>query len=74
MEWSWLSPELPTPTRVIFRLAEIPGGTRLTVEHRGPAQTVHRRDITRGWPSRLRRLSRWLARSDHGLASAHREN
>jgi len=60
MEWLWQSPELPTPTTVVFTLEEIPGGTRLIVKHVGTAPRAHERDITRGWPSRLSRLRRWL--------------
>jgi len=60
MEWSWLSPELPTPTTVSFTLEETQGGTRLLVKHVGSAPLVDQRDITRGWPSRLSRLRRWL--------------
>ena len=60
MEWSWRSPELPTPTRVIFTLEKSEGGTRLTVRHVGTAPETNETDVTRGWPSRLNRLSRWL--------------
>ena len=60
MEWSWQPPDLPMTTRVIFTLAEVQGGTRLTVEHVGSSPTAHQADITRGWPSRLRHLGRWL--------------
>ena len=60
MEWSWQSAALLTPTTVIFTLEKIHGGTRLTVKHVGSAPQVNQTDITRGWPERLNRLSRWL--------------
>ncbi len=61
MAWSWQSPDLPTPTRVVFTLEEVPDGTRLTIDHVGPAHAIHETDITRGWPNRLGRLDCWLA-------------
>ena len=61
MEWSWQHPDLQIPTTVVFTLDEVEGGTRLTVQHRGPTQVEYRADITAGWPRKLARLLTWLA-------------
>lgn len=68
MEWSWQSPDMPTPTRVVFTLEEMHDGTRLTVDHVGRAPAIHQTDISRGWPNRLGRLTGWL--EDRGRAPA----
>lgn len=63
MAWSWHHPDLPLPATVTFTLEDVEGGTRLTVQHRGPTQADYRADITEGWPHKLARLRTWLAAS-----------
>jgi len=62
---------------VISTLEKSEGDTRLTVQHVGEAPETNEADITRGWPSRLNRLSRWLdgsfiASVSHGGSSDDR--
>jgi uncharacterized protein YndB with AHSA1/START domain len=63
MVWSWVleGREAEGVTRVEFRLAEVQGGTRLTVVHSGDRDPATIEQFKGGWPVKLEQLAAALA-------------
>lgn len=57
MVWSWESADIETPTRVVFELAPVEGGTRLKISHTGDTTEDDIEAVSRGWPAKLDALA-----------------
>jgi uncharacterized protein YndB with AHSA1/START domain len=60
MVWAWESVELDEPTKVVFELEEVEGGTRLTLRHTGATTPRDAENVRGGWPPKLDGLERFL--------------
>lgn len=56
MLWRWRNENDPDASLVTFRLREVPEGTELTIEHKGPVSADVERELRKGWPSKLQSL------------------
>jgi uncharacterized protein YndB with AHSA1/START domain len=63
--WSWLSTETGDPTIVTFELEPAPGGTKLTLTHRGDTTPDTERGTRAGWTSKLSSLLTYLNGRPH---------
>lgn len=61
MVWGWESAEIDEPTRVIFELTAIDGGTRLKLSHVGDSTADDIDSVSHGWPVKLDALVAHLA-------------
>lgn len=60
MVWAWESAEIDTPTRVIFELETVDGGTKLSLSHVGDSTADDITSVSGGWPVKLDALVDYL--------------
>lgn len=53
MVWAWESADIDEPTRVIFQLDPVDGGTRLSLSHIGDSTADDIASVSGGWPVKL---------------------
>lgn len=53
MVWGWESAEIDVPTRVIFQLEPVNGGTKLSLSHVGDSTADDIASVSGGWPVKL---------------------
>ena len=53
MVWAWESADIDEPTRVIFQLDPVDGGTRLSLSHVGDSTADDIASLSGGWPVKL---------------------
>lgn len=60
MVWAWESAEIDVPTRVIFQLEPVDGGTKLSLSHVGDSTADDIASVSGGWPVKLDALVDYL--------------
>lgn len=60
MVWAWESADIEEPTRVIFALEAVEGGTRLLLSHVGDTTADDIAGVSGGWPVKLDALVDFL--------------
>ena len=53
MVWAWESADIDEPTRVIFQLDPVDGGTKLSLSHVGDSTADDIASVSGGWPVKL---------------------
>lgn len=53
MVWAWESADIDEPTRVIFQLEPVGGGTKLSLSHVGDSTADDIASVSGGWPVKL---------------------
>ncbi len=61
MVWAWESADIDTPTRVIFELEPIDGGTRFSLSHVGDSTADDIASVSEGWPVKLDALVDYIS-------------
>jgi len=60
MVWAWESADIDEPTRVIFQLDPVDGGTRLSLSHVGDSTADDIASVSGGWPVKLDALVEFI--------------
>lgn len=70
--WSWLGTDEGEPTTVTIEFEAVPGGTRMTLRHRGAVAPDAEERTANGWAIKLRDLQAHLAEGARQRVSGNR--